>query len=220
MVVPNSPGELDPVALETSLMKTWSSEKTFEKSIENRRLDNSPFTFLEGPPTANGKPGIHHVLSRLYKDMVCRWKVMEGYIVERKGGWDTHGLPVEIEVQKKLNLMSNEAIEEYGMEKFNQKCKESVWEYEESWREMTERMAFWVDMDNPYVTLHDEYIESAWWSLKQMHDKGLLFRGHKVLPYCPQTGTSYSTHEVSQGYKEVSEPAVFVKFKLSSIFKK
>ena len=110
--------------------------------------------------------------------------------------------------------MSNEAIEEYGMEKFNQKCKESVWEYEESWREMTERMAFWVDMDNPYVTLHDEYIESAWWSLKQMHDKGLLFRGHKVLPYCPQTGTSYSTHEVSQGYKEVSEPAVFVKFKL------
>ena len=214
MVVPNSPGELDPVALETSLMKTWSSEKTFEKSIENRKLDNSPFTFLEGPPTANGKPGIHHVLSRLYKDMVCRWKAMEGHVVERKGGWDTHGLPVEIEVQKKLNLMSNEAIEEYGMEKFNQKCKESVWEYEESWREMTERMAFWVDMDNPYVTLHDEYIESAWWSLKQMHDKGLLFRGHKVLPYCPQTGTSYSTHEVSQGYKEVSEPAVFVKFKL------
>ena len=117
MVVPNSPGELDPVALETSLMEVWCSEKTFEKSIENRRLDNSPFTFLEGPPTANGKPGIHHVLSRLYKDMVCRWKVMEGYIVERKGGWDTHGLPVEIEVQKKLNLMSNEAIEEYGMEK-------------------------------------------------------------------------------------------------------
>ncbi|MGY8702902.1 MAG: class I tRNA ligase family protein, partial [Candidatus Poseidoniales archaeon] len=214
MVVPNSLGELDPVALENSLMYIWDNEKTFEKSIDIRRQNKSPFTFLEGPPTANGKPGIHHVLSRLYKDMVCRWKSMEGHIVERKGGWDTHGLPVEIEVQKKLNLMSNEAIEEYGMEKFNQKCKESVWEYEESWREMTERMAFWVDMDNPYVTLHDEYIESAWWSLKQMHDKGLLFRGHKVLPYCPQTGTSYSTHEVSQGYKEVSEPAVFIKFKL------
>ena len=214
MVVPNSPGELNPVALENSLMQTWNEEKTFEKSIDNRKVNTSPFTFLEGPPTANGKPGIHHVLSRLYKDMVCRWKTMEGHIVERKGGWDTHGLPVEIEVQKKLDLMSNEAIEEYGMEKFNQKCKESVWEYEESWREMTERMAFWVDMDNPYITLHDEYIESAWWSLKQMHDKGLLFRGHKVLPYCPQTGTSYSTHEVSQGYKEVSEPAVFIKFKL------
>ena len=131
-------------------------------------------------------------------------------MVERKGGWDTHGLPVEIEVQKQLDLMSNEAIEEFGMEEFNKKCKESVWTYEEAWREMTERMGFWVDMEDPYVTLHDEYIESAWWSLKQMFEKGLLFRGHKVLPYCPQTGTSYSTHEVSQGYKEVTEPAVFV----------
>ena len=139
---------------------------------------------------------------------------MEGYIVERKGGWDTHGLPVEIEVQKQLDLMTKEAIEKFGMKEFNKKCKESVWTYEEAWREMTERMGFWVDMDDPYVTLHDEYIESAWWSLKQMFDRGLLFRGHKVLPYCPQTGTSYSTHEVSQGYKEVSEPAVFVKFKL------
>ena len=141
---------------------------------------------------------------------------MEGHVVERKGGWDTHGLPVEIEVQKQLDLMSNEAIENYGMEAFNQKCKESVWTYEEAWREMTERMGFWVDMEDPYVTLNDEYIESAWWSLRQMFDKGLLFRGHKVLPYCPQTGTSYSTHEVSLGYKEVSEPAVFVKFKLES----
>ena len=139
---------------------------------------------------------------------------MEGYIVERKGGWDTHGLPVEIEVQKQLDLMTNEAIEKFGMKEFNKKCKESVWTYEEAWREMTERMGFWVDMDDPYVTLHDEYIESAWWSLKQMFDRGLLFSGHKFLPYCPQTGTSYSTHEVSQGYKEVSEPAVFVKFKL------
>ncbi len=155
-----------------------------------------------------------NVLSRLFKDMVCRWKSMEGHVVERKGGWDTHGLPVEIEVQKQLDLMSNEAIEEFGMEAFNQKCKESVWTYEEAWREMTERMGFWVDMEDPYVTLEDDYIESAWWSLKQMFEKGLLFRGHKVLPYCPQTGTSYSTHEVSQGYKEVSEPAVFVKFKL------
>ena len=139
---------------------------------------------------------------------------MEGRVVERKAGWDTHGLPVEIEVQKRLDLMSNDAIEAYGMEAFNEACKESVWTYEQAWREMTERMGFWVDMDDPYVTLHDNYIESAWWSLKQMHDKGLLFRGHKVLPYCPQTGTSYSSHEVALGYKEVSEPAVFVKFQL------
>ena len=209
---PNT-GTYDPVTLETEVAERWSKEKIFENSIEQRR-NSDPFTFLEGPPTANGKPGIHHVLSRLYKDMVCRWKTMEGHLVERKGGWATHGLPVEIEVQKQLNLMSNEEIEAYGMEAFNQKCKESVWTYEEAWREMSERMAFWVDMDNPYVTLHDEYIESAWWSLKQMHDKGLLFRGHKVLPYCPQTGTSYSSHEVSLGYKEVAEPAVYVKFKL------
>ena len=195
-------------------MEAWEKESTFSESIESRREKNSPFTFLEGPPTANGRPGIHHVLSRLFKDMVCRWKSMEGHLVERKGGWDTHGLPVEIEVQKQLDLMSNEAIEEFGMEEFNKKCKESVWTYEEAWREMTERMGFWVDMEDPYVTLHDEYIESAWWSLKQMFQKGLLFRGHKVLPYCPQTGTSYSTHEVSQGYKEVTEPAVFVKFRL------
>jgi len=206
-------GNYNPVELEKEVAERWGKDKTFENSIENRR-SSKPFTFLEGPPTANGKPGIHHVLSRLFKDMVCRWKTMEGHLVERKGGWDTHGLPVEIEVQKQLNLMSNEEIEAYGMEAFNQKCKESVWTYEEAWREMSERMAFWVDMDNPYVTLHDEYIESAWWSLKQMHDKDLLFRGHKVLPYCPQTGTSYSTHEVSLGYKEVSEPAVYVKFKL------
>mgnify|MGYP002833248384 FL=1 len=197
-------------------MESWGEESTFLESIESRRNLESPFTFLEGPPTANGRPGIHHVLSRLFKDMVCRWKTMEGHVVERKGGWDTHGLPVEIEVQKQLDLMSNEAIENYGMEAFNQKCKESVWTYEEAWREMTERMGFWVDMEDPYVTLHDEYIESAWWSLRKMFDKGLLFRGHKVLPYCPQTGTSYSTHEVSLGYKEVSEPAVFVKFKLES----
>jgi len=215
MGVPNPPGELDPVALENALMETWNAEGTFEATIEARRDGDNPFTFLEGPPTANGRPGIHHVISRLFKDMVCRWKTMEGHIVDRKGGWDTHGLPVEIEVQKQLDLMSNEAIENYGMEAFNEQCKESVWTYEKAWREMTERMGFWIEMkDDPYVTLHDEYIESAWWSLKQMFERGLLFRGHKVLPYCPQTGTSYSTHEVSLGYKEVSEPAVYIKFEL------
>lgn len=206
-------GELDAVALETALLNTWKSEGAFSASVQ-QRANGAPFIFLEGPPTANGKPGIHHVVARTYKDLVCRWKTMEGFHVERKGGWDTHGLPVEIEVQKRLDLLSNEAIEAFGMDKFNEACRESVWTYEAAWREMTERMAYWVDLDNPYVTLHNDYIESSWWALKQMFDKGLLYRGHKVLPYCPQTGTSYSSHEVALGYKEVEEPSVYVKFKM------
>jgi isoleucyl-tRNA synthetase len=206
-------GELDAVALETALLETWRAEDAFRQSIAARQ-HGAPFIFLEGPPTANGKPGIHHVVARTYKDLVCRWKTMEGFKVERKGGWDTHGLPVEIEVQKRMDLMSNEAIEAYGMDNFNQACRESVWTYEAAWRTMTERMAYWVDLDDPYVTLHNDYIESSWWALKQMFDKGLLYRGHKVLPYCPQTGTSYSSHEVALGYKEVEEPSVYVKFQL------
>ena len=213
MAVPNAAGDLDPVALEESLISTWQEEDTFGQQV-NSRKDGKPFIFLEGPPTANGKPGIHHVVARTYKDLVCRWKAMEGHFVERKGGWDTHGLPVEIEVQKRLDLMSNEAIEAFGMAEFNEECRNSVWTYEQAWREMTERMAFWVDLDDPYVTLHNDYVESCWWALKQMYDKDLLFRGHKVLPYCPQTGTSYSSHEVALGYKEVVEPSVYVKFKL------
>ncbi len=213
MVRPSPAGELDAVALETALLETWKNEETFQQSIDSNRK-GAPFIFLEGPPTANGKPGIHHVVARAYKDLVCRWKTMEGFLVERKGGWDTHGLPVEIEVQKRLDLMSNEAIEQFGMQAFNDACRESVWTYESAWREMTERMAYWVDLDNPYVTLHNDYVESCWWALKQMFDKDLLYRGHKVLPYCPQTGTSYSSHEVALGYKEVEEPSVYVKFKL------
>ncbi|MDE0708017.1 MAG: isoleucine--tRNA ligase, partial [Candidatus Poseidoniales archaeon] len=213
MAAPNAAGELDPVALEESLMATWREEGTFRQQVSSRK-DGQPFIFLEGPPTANGKPGIHHVVARTYKDLVCRWKAMEGYFVERKGGWDTHGLPVEIEVQKRLDLMSNEAIEAFGMAEFNEECRNSVWTYEQAWREMTERMAFWVDLDDPYVTLHNNYVESCWWALKQMFDKDLLFRGHKVLPYCPQTGTSYSSHEVALGYKEVVEPSVYIKFNL------
>ena len=214
MVRPISAGDLDAVALETALLETWKNEETFQQSIDSNR-EGAPFIFLEGPPTANGKPGIHHVVARAYKDLVCRWKSMEGFLVERKGGWDTHGLPVEIEVQKRLDLMSNEAIENFGMQEFNDACRESVWTYESAWREMTERMAYWVDLDNPYVTLHNDYVESCWWALKQMFDKDLLYRGHKVLPYCPQTGTSYSSHEVALGYKEVEEPSVYVKFKLA-----
>ena len=213
MATPQSTKELDSVSLETGLLSTWQEENLFEATVENRK-NGEPFIFLEGPPTANGKPGIHHVVARTYKDLVCRWKTMQGNFVERKGGWDTHGLPVEIEVQKRLDLMSNEAIEAFGMEEFNKECRESVWTYEAAWREMTERMAYWCDLDDPYVTLHNEYIESCWWALKQMFEKGLLYRGYKVLPYCPQTGTSYSSHEVALGYKEVEEPSVYVKFKL------
>ena len=213
MGTPKATNELDSVALETSLLSTWSDENLFQKTVENRST-GEPFIFLEGPPTANGKPGIHHVVARTYKDLVCRWKTMQGNFVERKGGWDTHGLPVEIEVQKRLDLMSNEAIEAFGMEKFNKECRASVWTYEAAWREMTERMAYWCDLDDPYVTLHNEFIESCWWALKKMFEKGLLYRGYKVLPYCPQTGTSYSSHEVALGYKEVEEPSVYVKFKL------
>ncbi len=213
MGTPKATSELDSVTLETDLLSTWKDENLFQKSVENRST-GEPFIFLEGPPTANGKPGIHHVVARTYKDLVCRWKTMQGNFVERKGGWDTHGLPVEIEVQKRLDLMSNEAIEAFGMEKFNQECRSSVWTYEAAWREMTERMAYWCDLDDPYVTLHNEFIESCWWALKKMFEKGLLYRGYKVLPYCPQTGTSYSSHEVALGYKEVEEPSVYVKFKL------
>ena len=213
MAQPQAAGELDAVALETALLEAWKQENAFQASIDSRSK-GAPFIFLEGPPTANGKPGIHHVVARAYKDLVCRWKTMEGFQVQRKGGWDTHGLPVEIEVQKRMDLMSNEAIEAFGMDNFNQACRESVWTYESAWREMTERMAYWVDLDNPYVTLDNNYVESCWWALKQMFDKGLLYRGHKVLPYCPQTGTSYSSHEVALGYKEVEEPSVYVKFKL------
>ena len=213
MVVPEQVGDLDAVKLEETLMETWKEENTFQQQVDSRR-SGKPFIFLEGPPTANGKPGIHHVVARTYKDLVCRWKAMEGFLVERKGGWDTHGLPVEIEVQKRLNLMSNQDIVEFGMEAFNDECRNSVWTYEDAWRKMTERMAFWVDLDEPYITLHDDYIESCWWALSEMFNKKLLFRGYKVLPFCPQTGTSYSTHEVALGYKEVEEPSVYIKFKL------
>ena len=213
MSVPRPAGEYNAVALEERGIARWRSEQVFSRSIEARQ-GGERFIFLEGPPTANGKPGIHHVVARSFKDLVCRWKAMQGCYVPRKGGWDTHGLPVEIEVQKRLDLKSNEDIIEFGMAEFNEECRKSVWTYEDAWRKMTERMAFWVDLDNPYITLHNEYIESCWWAIQQMFDKGLLYRGHKVLPFCPQTGTSYSSHEVALGYKEVEEPSVYIKFKL------
>ena len=159
--------------------------------------------FYEGPPTANGMPHAGHVLTRVVKDLIPRYKTMNGYKVERKAGWDTHGLPVELEVEKQLGISGKPEIEEYGVEEFIKKCKNSVFTYEREWRKMTERVGFWIDMDNPYVTYHNSYIESVWWALKKIWDKGLLYQGNKVVPYCPRCGTSLSSHEVAQGYKEV-----------------
>lgn len=204
-------GEYSPNQLEERILEHWKEKDTFRRSLEKREKA-PPFIFVEGPPTANGLPGVHHVLSRSMKDTFCRYKHMCGYLVKRKGGWDTHGLPVELEVEKELNINSKNEIEEYGIENFNQKCRESVFRYEKEWRLMTERMAFWVDMDDPYITLKNEYIESVWWSLKQIWDKGLLYQGHKIVPYCPRCGTALSTHEMAQGYQTVTEPSVYVKF--------
>ncbi|KYK35086.1 MAG: isoleucine--tRNA ligase [Theionarchaea archaeon DG-70-1] len=203
--------EYSPNQLEERILEHWKEKDVFRESLKKRE-NSPPFIFLEGPPTANGLPGVHHVLARSMKDAFCRYKHMNGFLVERKGGWDTHGLPVELEVEKELNINSKSEIEEYGIEKFNEKCKESVFRYEKEWRLMTERMAFWVDMDDPYITLKNEYIESVWWSLKQIWDKGLLYKGHKIIPYCPRCGTALSTHEMAQGYQTITEPSVYVKF--------
>ncbi|GAI04599.1 unnamed protein product, partial [marine sediment metagenome] len=173
------------------------------------------YVFYEGPPTANGSPGIHHVLSRLFKDVVCRYKTMKGYYVPRKAGWDTHGLPVELEVENTLGFTSKAQIEEYGIAQFNQKCRESVSKYIKEWEVMTERIGYWLDMENPYVTLDNGYIESCWWLLKQLWDKGLVYQGYKVTPHCPRCGTSLSSHEVALGYEEVDDPSVYVKFRLT-----
>lgn len=204
-------GEYSPNQLEERILAYWKEKDAFRESLA-RRENAPPYIFVEGPPTANGLPGVHHVLARAMKDAFCRYKHMDGFLVERKGGWDTHGLPVELEVEKELNINSKKEIEEYGIENFNQKCKESVFRYEKEWRAMTERMAFWIDMDDPYITLKNEYIESVWWSLKQIWDKGLLYKGHKIIPYCPRCGTALSTHEMAQGYQTITEPSVYVKF--------
>ncbi|MDR2903857.1 MAG: isoleucine--tRNA ligase, partial [Clostridiales bacterium] len=198
---------------EKEVLKFWKDEKIFEKSIASRA--NAPvFTFYDGPPTANGKPHIGHILSRAVKDIIPRYKTMKGYKVLRKAGWDTHGLPVELEVEKALGISGKPDIEKFGVEPFIKKCKESVWQYEEKWREMSDRVGFWADMENPYVTYHNDYIESIWWALKKISDKGLLYKGHRIVPYCPRCGTALSSHEVAQGYKDVKEKSVFVKFKI------
>ncbi len=203
--------DLNFVDREQKVLEFWKQNEIFKKSIKLR--EGQPrFTWIEGPPTANGKPHIGHVETRSIKDLILRYRVMKGYDVLRKGGWDTHGLPVELEVEKQLGISGKPQIEEYGVEPFIKKCKESVWKYSTEWEQMSDRVAFWADMDDPYVTYHDTYIESEWWALKKIWEKGLLYKGHKVVPYCPRCGTALSSHEVAQGYKDVKELSVYAKF--------
>lgn len=197
---------------EHQISEYWKEIDLLNQSVETRS-ENEPFIFYEGPPTANGKPGIHHVIARTLKDSVCRFKTMEGYQVKRKAGWDTHGLPVEIEVEKQLGLKDKQDIENYGIAEFNKKCRESVFTYESQWRQMTERMAYLIDLDNPYITLDNNYIESVWWILDKFNKEGYIYEGHKILPYCPRCGTGLASHEVAQGYEEIKTVTAYVRFK-------
>ncbi len=205
--------DLNFVDREKEIEKFWRENDIFKKSMENRK-EGPTYTFYDGPPTANGKPHIGHVLTRVIKDMIPRYRTMKGYMVPRKAGWDTHGLPVELEVEKLLGLDGKEQIEEYGLDPFIGKCKESVWKYKGMWEDFSSTVGFWADMDDPYVTYHDDFIESEWWALKQIWDKGLLYKGFKIVPYCPRCGTPLSSHEVAQGYKSVKERSAVVRFKV------
>ncbi len=206
------PTDLKFVEREKKIEQFWKENHIFEKSIDARRK-GEPYVFYDGPPTANGKPHIGHVLTRVIKDMIPRYRTMKGYMVPRKAGWDTHGLPVELEVEKQLGLDGKEQIEEYGLDPFITKCKESVWKYKGMWEDFSSTVGFWADMDNPYVTYHNDFIESEWWALKQIYEKGLLYKGFKIVPYCPRCGTPLSSHEVAQGYKTVKERSAIVRFK-------
>ena len=203
----------EPVSVrEKKISQYWNEIDLLKRSIETRDSKNS-YIFYEGPPTANGKPGIHHVMARTLKDLTCRYKTMRGYQVKRKAGWDTHGLPVEIEVEKQLNLKNKKDIEEFGIEEFNKQCRESVFKYEKLWRQMTERMAYLIDLDNPYITLDNDYIESVWWILNKFFKEGYIYEGHKILPYCSRCGTGLASHEVALGYKEIKSETAIAKFK-------
>ncbi len=200
---------------EKQTLEFWRENDIFQKSMEMYK-DAPSFVFLEGPPFANAPPGVHHVLARIMKDAVCRYKTMTGHYVHRKAGWDTHGLPVEYQVEKQLNITNKAELEAYGVQNFIEKCKENVFQYEQDWREMTERIGFWVNLDDAYITLSNDYIESIWWVLRQAWDKGLLYQGHKVQPYCYRCGTTLASHEVALGYQEVSDPSIFVRFRLKN----
>jgi len=200
--------------VEENILSLWKSRNVFERSVESRR-GGPRFVLYEGPPTANGSPGIHHVLSRVFKDIIPRYKAMKGYYAPRIAGWDTHGLPVELEVERELGFSGKAQIEEYGVDRFNARCRESVFGYLKEWEAMTERVAFWVDLDNAYITMKNEYIETVWWSIKQMWDKELVYQGYRVTPHCPRCGTSLSSHEVSLGYRDdVEDPSVYIKFRV------
>ncbi|HMU25818.1 MAG TPA: class I tRNA ligase family protein, partial [Solirubrobacterales bacterium] len=200
--------------MEERINAAWKESRVFERQLEQRE-DAEVWSFYEGPPTANGRPGSHHVLSRVFKDIYPRYRAMRGYRVPRKAGWDCHGLPVELEVEKQLGISSKQEIEDYGIEKFNQLCRESVFTYVEEWNRLTDRIGFWIDLDDPYVTMDSEYIESVWWSLKELYESDRLYEGHRVSPYCPRCGTALSSHEVAQGYRDVIDPSVYVRFPLT-----
>ncbi len=205
--------KLDVPAMEEGVLNFWRRAEIFKKTIEQRK-GGPEYVFFEGPPTANGHPGVHHVLARAFKDMFPRYKIMRGYHVSRRGGWDTHGLPVEIEVEKKHGFTNKRQIEEYGIAKFNEECRKSAFEYIRDWAKLTDRIAFWVDLDDAYVTYTNDYIESVWWILKSFWEKDLLYKGYKVVPYCPRCGTPLSDHEVALGYDEATDPSVFVRMPL------
>src|SRR3954452_17032647 len=200
-------------ALEERVLAGWAERDVFRRSLE-ARAEAPVWSFYEGPPTANGRPGSHHVLSRVFKDVYPRYRSVTGYRVPRKAGWDCHGLPVELEVEKALGISSKQEIEEYGIAEFNARCRESVFTYVEDWNRLTERIGFWIDLDDPYVTLDDDYIESVWWSLLRPWDEERLYEGHKGVPYCPRCGTAHSSHEVALGYRDVEDPSIYVRFPL------
>ena len=209
------PPEQPPSLLEDEMLARWTDENILARTLEARE-GRENFVFFEGPPTANGKPGIHHVFSRTIKDLFCRYRVMKGYRVLRKAGWDTHGLPVEIEVEKQLGISGKQQIEEIGVERFNQLCRESVWRYRTDWERLSARIGYWLDYDDAYVTLTNDYVESVWWALATLHSQDLLYRGHKILPYCPRCGTALSDHEVKQGYEDVRDPSVYIALELNA----
>ncbi|MHA1831453.1 MAG: class I tRNA ligase family protein, partial [Candidatus Helarchaeota archaeon] len=204
------------VKKELEIIEYWKKINILELG-DKKRKDDPLFNFIEGPPTANGRPGAHHVLTRSIKDLINRFKFMSGYNVPRKAGWDCHGLPVEIEVEKELNLKTKKDILKVGIEKFNKYCKENIFKYKSDWEELTNRMGFWLDMTNPYMTLENNYMESIWWSLKEIWNKGLLTEDYKIIAYCPRCQTPLSSHEVSLGYKKVEDPSIVLRFKSANI---
>src|SRR3954463_3449453 len=200
-------------AIEQELLAQWERERLFEQQLA-ANAESPSFVFFEGPPTANGRPGIHHVFARTIKDLFCRYRAMKGFRVERKAGWDTHGLPVEIEVEKQLGISGKQQIEAIGVAEFNRLCRESVFRYRADWERLSARIGFWLDYAHPYITYTNDYVESVWWALKTLYDRELLYRGHKILPYCPRCGTALSSHEVAQGYEDVEDPSVYVALEL------